>query len=334
MFLALVSVLLSSLIFTESPSDGEENMNSNDEGDPIDNGSSIGSLLDSLEDEDDYPVEEGALYQLFEGTAMDNEIAVIGDGLHGKAVLDRGLIETSIDWNETIDGLGGEDTIYAQDGHFLLYGGSDDDVLIGENASGLAFGGDGHDSIEVSGSHWIASGDAGDDTIMGSDGSVTLIGGVGSDIVSGGEGDDLVVGHGLWYTEPATGNVRISDLLSDAQDMLIGGEGNDTLIATAGDVVSASDGSDAIIGYISLGQEPIQISAADATDSIIIEIVVPEDFDIGLLDATTQTDTEDGGITFSVAGYPVVHFSEAAATAISDFTIRVSFHDADGRFLG
>lgn len=331
-------LFLSSLVAAghSPPETGEELPQDHD--DPDNEEGSAGNLIDWGDDEGEEHAEDGADDEASSheetGTSQGDALSAVGDGAYGDVVLDRGLFETSESWDDVIKGLEGEDTIYAQGGHFLLYGGEDDDLLVGEDASGLAFGGHGDDSISVSGSRWIAAGEDGNDTLSGGAASDTLIGGDGSDSILGGEGDDLLIGHGLWYTHPATGSIEISALLSDASDTLIGGDGNDTMIATAGDTIVIGEGDDVMLGYISLGQASIHIAGADAEDYFVLEIVVPEDFDLSLLDDRAEIEAEDGGRTVYVAGYPVIHFSGGADIATSVLEIRVSVHDADGKYLG
>jgi Ca2+-binding RTX toxin-like protein len=94
------------------------------------------------------------------------------------------------DWSRVVLGLGGDDTLYADDtGYFFegntLYGGPGDDALIG---------GSGQD---------ILDGGPGDDTLVGGANNDTLTGGRGHDHVDGGGGGDTIYardGERDWIT--------------------------------------------------------------------------------------------------------------------------------------
>jgi len=100
------------------------------------------------------------------------------------------------------------------------------DVLIGSDASNWMSGLDGNDTIDGGAGYDTIRGGDGDDLIYGGNredslygdaGNDTVYGGNGIDTIFGGDGDDYLVGFN-------------SDGTSDgAQDLLIGGWGNDTL---------------------------------------------------------------------------------------------------------
>ena len=113
------------------------------------------------------------------------------------------------DNDDTIDGNGGNDTLYGGDGHDKLYGNAGDDTI---------YGGDGKDAI---------FGSAGDDIIHGGDGNDSLIGGVGADTIYGGAG---IVDH-------IYGN--------DGDDILYGGAGDDFLNGQGGADIFALNADDA-----------------------------------------------------------------------------------------
>lgn len=334
MILILGGFALSSLALSGDPREDTSDETREEEDDTDDGSSQTGNLMDWDTDlGEDSDVQEGSERDV-NGTANGDEFSIVGRGTVGTATLDRGVFSTSESWDSVVDSFAGEDTIVVESGHFLLYGGEDDDQISAESASGLVFGGGGSDIISLSGMSWLASGEGGDDTFSGGENADVLIGGEGADSISGGEGDDLLIGHGLWYSDPTTGAVQISDILSIFSDTLVGGDGNDTLIATAGDVVSTGAGQDVVLGYMSLGQDPININVTDSEDTFTLEIIVTEDFDTSLLDESTEIQNHDGIITVYLAGYPIIHFSGEANVVLPNLDIRVSFHDADDRYLG
>ena len=133
------------------------------------------------------------------------------------------------DNDDTIDGNGGNDTLYGGDGHDKLYGNAGDDTI---------YGGDGKDAI---------FGSAGDDIIHGGDGNDSLIGGVGADTIYGGAG---IVDH-------IYGN--------DGDDILYGGDGDDFLNGQGGaDIfaLNADDtGADLVRDFIPSDGDKIRVDA-------------------------------------------------------------------------
>ncbi|MDF0600096.1 Hint domain-containing protein [Psychromarinibacter sp. C21-152] len=112
----------------------------------------------------------------------------------------------------TIEALGGDDSVSAGLGDDTVSGGAGDDTIDG---------GAGDDSL---------SGGADNDSIDGGDGADTIEGGTGTDTLDGGDGDDSVSG-------------------GDAADLLSGGTGNDTLEGGDGnDTLQGNDGSGDLTG--------------------------------------------------------------------------------------
>ena len=129
-------------------------------------------------------------------------------------------------YNVSIYGGSGNDTIHGGCGYFFIDGGSGNQIIYGDIGYGLINGGaDGNDIIDCrqcSDSVTIY-GDAGADTIYGSNYPDTIYGGMGGyNVIHGGGGNDLIVGCSL---------IGGGDLLcGDAGDDTIwGGAGSDTL---------------------------------------------------------------------------------------------------------
>ncbi|MBI1312477.1 hypothetical protein GC176_14390 [bacterium] len=132
----------------------------------------------------------------------------------------------------TINGGGGNDTLYGAASGSVINGGSGNDSLYGAASGDVINGGDGNDVIV---------GFGGDDRIDGGAGNDNLVGGAGSDTLIGGDGDDHLHGQG-----------SSGDVLSGGPDadLLDGGSGDDSLYgAASGDVINGGDGNDFIVGF-------------------------------------------------------------------------------------
>ena len=131
------------------------------------------------------------------------------------------LVLADIGWDDprrldTLLGYQGADYIRGGGGSDDIDGGSDNDVLYGEDGYDTLIGGHGDDWMDGGAQHDELGGGAGNDTLFGRDGLDTLVGGDGADYLYGGNGDD--------------------DLDGDADnDRLNGDAGNDILAGGLGD---------------------------------------------------------------------------------------------------
>lgn len=125
-------------------------------------------------------------------------------------VAPRGTLIGSGDaWNpagdDFIQGMGGNDNLFAGDGNDALRGNDGNDTLDGGKGHDVIFGGLGRDSIV---------GGLGNDELGGNKGNDKLFGGKGNDTMSGGSGRDLLVGgrgHDDFVFRDGDGNNRIRD---------------------------------------------------------------------------------------------------------------------------
>lgn len=138
---------------------------------------------------------------------------------------------------DTIDGDDGNDTLHGESGDDLLRGGVGDDTLLGYDGNDDLQGGDGADELQGGLGDDALDGGAGADALFGREGSDSLIGGLGADTLFGGWDNDVLVG--------AVANAEGTDV--DDVDFLNGGDGDDTILAGAGDVVSGGTGADTLV---------------------------------------------------------------------------------------
>jgi Ca2+-binding RTX toxin-like protein len=138
--------------------------------------------------------------------------------------------------NDIIIGGDGNDYLFGGSGNDIISGGAGDDFIIVESGNNIISGGDGADAIEAGDGNDIISGGAGSDIISGGGGNDIISGGEGSDVIYGGDGDDILSGgegadiiEGQGSTagdETVTGN----KYLVTSNDILLGGNGNDTFV--------------------------------------------------------------------------------------------------------
>ncbi|MFC3792578.1 Calx-beta domain-containing protein [Sphingobium agri] len=139
------------------------------------------------------------------------------------ATSDRRVL--NIDIAATVDGGGGNDTIYASNLGDNIFGGAGNDTLYGGRLDDWLLGGDGDDVIDagtqdanaLGGDGNYLDGGAGNDILKGREGSDWLEGGDGIDTLAGGAGDDILAGG------------------AGEGDSLKGGSGSDQYLVRRGD---------------------------------------------------------------------------------------------------
>ena len=149
------------------------------------------------------------------------------------------------DFAEKINGLGGNETIWADGGNDTVEGGAGNDFL---------HGGDGNDVISDLGGDDLVWGNAGKDILKAGDGVDQLFGGVGDDTLYGGLGADADInggeGNDILYGGDGKVVRGVMDA-SDGGDVMNGGRGNDTIYGAGGnDVIDGGEGNDIIYGGI------------------------------------------------------------------------------------
>jgi Ca2+-binding RTX toxin-like protein len=176
------------------------------------------------------------------GTATD------GDTLVGKGGNDdlTGLTKS------IVFGGSGNDILRVFGGQATLYGGKDNDTLLGNVGAGsnVLFGDLGNDSL-VGGLGDTLYGGAGKDTLLAGVKSFVSAGADNDSLVSasqatlyGGKGDDTLVGSGSGLLYGDLGN---DNLTGKAGDTLISGDDNDTIVAQAAIFGLAGKGDDLLL---------------------------------------------------------------------------------------
>ena len=153
--------------------------------------------------------------------------------------------------NDTLKGLGGNDTINGGDGNDNIQGGDGDDTLNGDGGNDTIEGGAGVDVIR---------GGDGDDTLS-DDGDSTIYGDAGNDTITGsntyglkvygGDGNDVIQGKIFQSIDAGTGDdeVRIGWDSGNPPTSVIGGDGTDKLDLGSFDYVQADVNWSLISGF-------------------------------------------------------------------------------------
>lgn len=273
----------------------------------------LGSLMSSNDDDHgpDTPPDPYGDRDVIEGDAEGNPIV----GTPGDDAI---IPYEDADYDDHVDGQGGDDmiwtgegndTVVANPGDDIVYLGEDDDLYGAMNTGAdeghdTIIGGSGHDVIITNGGEHRIFGDGDPDDVDNDDdeakGNDSIYDNGGTVYVDAGRGDDLI-----WSPD---------DSHADAPDSLYGGEGNDTIYAGGNDIIDGGKGSDLYIlrgeseGTIDItygGADSIQIAlSSDYTGGREYELVQDGDHvrlvldgkDLALLRDTDARDVR--GITF------------------------------------
>lgn len=176
---------------------------------------------------------------------------------------DGGAAEGSDD-PEALKGGDGDDDLYGAGGPDLLVGYEGDDTLGGGSGNDWIFGLDGNDNI---------SGGTENDVISG---------GSGADTITGGAGNDFVESAGILDEQALLASVKTAKDFGDITfdydystpeetgDTIELGDGDDTIVAGAADIITTGNGQDQIAaGDWSSGQPPLVITDFDARQDVI-----------------------------------------------------------------
>ncbi|WP_226595807.1 calcium-binding protein [Marinobacter nauticus] len=207
------------------------------------------------------------------GDAGDDELhgGDADDALQGGAGAD---ILHGDQGDDTLFGGEGVDVLSGGAGADELQGGQGNDELSGDSGADLLSGGDGADVLHGGSGNDTLNGDAGDDVLHGDGGTDTLSGGDGNDelygtgTLSGDAGDDIIEGRGV--LDGGAGN---DQLTGKSSDTLIGGSGDDVLIANTdawqetSNILEGGTGADQLFG--SYGNDTYRFNLGDGQDVLV-----------------------------------------------------------------
>jgi len=145
----------------------------------------------------------------------------------------------------------GDDSLSAAQTTAALFGGVGQDVLQGGSQSDFLDAGSGEDIVHAGAGHDVLDGgehaagnEGGSDTLNGGDGHDTVRGGYGSDSLIGGAGNDVIDHLGRNEEREIITHHEFDWHVSDDNDSLDGGDGDDTLIFDRHDLVTGGAGQD------------------------------------------------------------------------------------------
>jgi Ca2+-binding RTX toxin-like protein len=183
--------------------------------------------------------------------------------------------------NDVILGGGSDDILLGGEGNDVIFGGTGNDLIDVGAGSNVAFGGSGDDSIYGNEENDILSGDSGNDVIFGGD---------GDDILSGGEGADYIQGDGASAgDETVAGNL----FLVTSDDLMIGGEGNDTFVI--GDEVTGVFIEAGSSELDNAGDEAryVEVEEDEGTGELsVIDTVTGEQVEVDSIEIAEQAETD------------------------------------------
>lgn len=255
------------------------------------------------------PKDVKVTYEVTDGVATVVRTAVIplvrGPllGTPDNDVLAGSLLGDMIDGlagNDLIDGRAGNDVIMGGDGDDHIVAGDGDDVVLAGAGDDVVFGGAGNDTLSGGDGNDHLEGEAGDDVLAGEAGNDELHGGSGDDVVDGGTGDDLLSdGEGADRVFGGDGADTVMVAMDQADDIFVGGDGNDILDLSAatmdlaidleqGSMSSEEAGTDSVAGFemviggsgndvFTIGGEAVELTGGDGEDRFIFKL--PEGVD-------------------------------------------------------
>jgi Ca2+-binding RTX toxin-like protein len=146
--------------------------------------------------------------------------------------------------NDTLYGNEGNDTLTGGDGDDKLYGNDSNDILTGDVGDDALIGGDGNDTLNGGEGGDRFDGEAGDDKIYGNNGDDYLYASLGSDLLDGGAGIDTIsyyysdVGVEIKLSETGTTSISkygyaTGDIISSIENLRGSNTGNDLLVGNS-----------------------------------------------------------------------------------------------------
>ena len=262
---------------------------------------------------------------------------------------DAELILQGQDADEILSGQGGDDTLIGGAGDDQLMGRGGDDAVLGGEGDDLAHGGAGADTLQGGAGNDLLAGEDGDDklvggagadTLLGHEGADSLFGGAGSDTLIGGNGNDgLIGGDGDDWLAGGLGDDSLTgDLGSDTldggagndvldgrnvqgaipeMDFMNGGDGDDTLMLSAGDYATGGGGSDWFeLSDLSPGDEIANIADYNADEDTLVVVFDPMLHPDPQLSIETPENTDDAIVLLD--GVPLAMVQGGAGMSLDD----------------
>ncbi len=182
--------------------------------------------------------------------------------------------------------LGGDDSLFGNEGRDTLLGGFGNDTIAGNIGDDIIMGDSGRLDYALDESLTTLdrivttdTGIGGNDSITGDDGNDIALGGAANDTLSGNAGDDILLGDNGQISFSGGIITRIETIApaDGGNDVIAGNEGRDRILGgTANDAITGDNGDDIILG-----------------DHGILDYGI--DLDLTTLDAITSTDSALGG---------------------------------------
>lgn len=296
---------------------------------------------------------------------------ILGDSTQGMLTIGGQVVYTFPQFHASdyLDGGAGADMLVGDGGADEIYGGTEDDLLIGD-ASGLAeefhgadyldggdgadrlfgygrddtlFGGAGNDVLEGDskdvpfakhGADYL-DGEAGDDILVGNGGADTLFGGEDKDQLFGDTDDTPVADQGDDYLDGEGGDDYLRAYGGD--DTLFGGDGADQLLGEAGqDYLEGGTGDDALAG--GPGKDTYFFSRGDGRDAIEDApsgANDPEASVLALGDGISRADVtfKQGSLVVDLGGGDEIHFAGFDADNPELTPVLAAIEFADGEVM-
>jgi Ca2+-binding RTX toxin-like protein len=262
--------------------------------------------------------------------------------------------------DDVVAGGGNNDTLSGGDADDLLLGEAGNDIMSATQGYDTLLGGGGDDKIYGGRGQDLLVGGAGNDFLLGGEGADTISGSTGADTLEGFKGNDLISGLDIRkdadalavnLLASASGAAQISQNLEDyvatnfdisatpdilarleggltsantadnADDVLFGGRGDDTLLGDFSDTMTGGLGKDEF-GILSSGANEA-VTVKDLDPSLdALNIIVPA----GTNPAVTLVNgaTPDAGVSVVIAGDVVAVLKGLTAANIPTGFIKVT----------
>ncbi len=165
--------------------------------------------------------------------------------------------------------------IIGTDGPDILYGTTNNDVILAKGGNDIAYGNSGNDTLD-GGDGWdVLLGGAGNDTLLGGNGTDALYGGGNNDVLNGGDGADVLYGGaGNDTLDGGAGNDILADGTGNDTYAFGRGAGQDWLLdydTTAGNTDTVNAGVNPLDLVFARSGSNLQMSIHGGTDTLTVQ---------------------------------------------------------------